>query len=154
MKKLLFFLIFFSFGCDVAIDTTKQSGDNSFTQSQDTTSTTTNNISGVNEVSSCAQIRTSDGSEGFLWKPISDSDSKLVVLLPSFIDDTQLDSVCVFVLATSEKHCGIYSGRTNGDRPTYRFPLSGINYKSPLIVKELSGVVCEIEILSPGERQD
>ncbi len=63
-----------------------------------------------------------------LWKPISEGDRRLVVLLPAnygtpelFIQDKDgniLDK-------------GRYTGRTNGNRPTYRFSKSGGQYPNP-----------------------
>ena len=63
-----------------------------------------------------------------LWKPVSEGDHKLVVLLPAnygtpelFIQDKDgniLDK-------------GRYFGRTNGNRPTYRFSKSGGQYPNP-----------------------
>ncbi|MDM8541033.1 hypothetical protein QUF90_08085 [Desulfococcaceae bacterium HSG9] len=62
-----------------------------------------------------------------LWKPVSEGDHNLVVLLP-----INYGSPEVFVLDDSGNYVeqGHYVGRTNGDRATYRFSRPGHGYSS------------------------
>lgn len=66
-----------------------------------------------------------------LWKPISESDHKLVVLLP-----TNYGNPDVFVIDDKgNMERGRYVGRTNGNRATYRFSRPGSNYSNPSYLK-------------------
>lgn len=69
---------------------------------------------------------------GFLWKPASDSDGNLVILLPNSFPSTEMVTVTEPSLGTIT---GRFTGRTNGDRPTYRFPKSGASFESDSVVK-------------------
>lgn len=60
-------------------------------------------------------------SSGFLWKPVSDNDRKLVVLLPSSFAN-KVNSVTV----NGER--GRFSSIANGGRPHYRFSKPGSGY--------------------------
>lgn len=60
---------------------------------------------------------------GFLWKPVSDSNGKLVVLLPSRYNG-KVSSVTV----NGEK--GSFSGIANGNRTHWRFSKPGAGYGS------------------------
>ena len=78
-------------------------------------------------------------SDGFLWKPESDPNSSrpgvLVILLPSkFV--VPFDSLCV-ERKNGETECGDYSGKSNGERQTWRFTKPGCRYKSNQLVEAL-----------------
>ncbi|MFC1625297.1 hypothetical protein ACFL1O_00205 [Patescibacteria group bacterium] len=60
------------------------------------------------------------GSGQFLWKPISESDGKLAILLPY-----ECLSSCT---VTADGVAGNYTKRTNGNRPTYRFSKPGCEF--------------------------
>lgn len=60
---------------------------------------------------------------GFVFKPVSEGDHKLVVLLPASFDE--------HTAVTIEGEPGRSVGRTNGNRPTYRFSRPGGHYPSP-----------------------
>ena len=64
---------------------------------------------------------------GFLWKPVSESNSKLVVLLPTQYTG---DVSGVFVANSSGDILdqGAFGGVHNGDREHYRFPKPGASY--------------------------
>jgi len=59
------------------------------------------------------------GSGGFVWKPISEGDGNLVILLPSYSSATSLS-------VNGEQ--ARYVGRTNGDRSTHRLGSPGCAY--------------------------
>ena len=62
---------------------------------------------------------------GIVWKPVSEGDGNLVVLIPR-----NNSNVGVAVLSPDEEVIeeGRYVGRTNGDRPTYRFSRPGRDF--------------------------
>src|SRR5690606_28230634 len=69
---------------------------------------------------------------GMIWKPVSEGDGRLVVLLPS----SYAESTGV---AVADRNGNIiervpFGPRTNGNRPTYRFSRSGGGYPSPAIL--------------------
>ena len=65
----------------------------------------------------------SSGGGGFLWKPVSDSNGNLVVLLPS-----QYNGKVSSVSVNGEK--GSFSGIANGNRSHWRFSKPGAAYGS------------------------
>lgn len=69
---------------------------------------------------------------GIVWKPVSEGDGKLVVLIPS-----SYSKVAVAVVSTDGDtvDTGRYVGRTNGSRPTYRFSKPGSGYPSPCVLQ-------------------
>jgi len=90
---------------------------------------------------------------GFLWKPVSSSDGKLVVLLPaSFTGHTVTNSSTIF----SDSACkimhplgdGRYAGVHNDHREHFRFTVPGERFKSAVwfsvILKDGRRVVYEI----------
>ena len=83
-------------------------------------------------------------NRGFLWKPISDSDGQLVILLPSLYTK----NVAQVSLYSSEENkfieSGRYSGIGNGDREHYRFKSAGSHYPAEVIV--------EISLKSGGKK--
>jgi hypothetical protein len=75
---------------------------------------------------------------GFLWKPISESDGKLVILLPpSYVGRVEMVSVVRDGVIVD---VGRFAGVHNGGRPHYRFGSRGANYGNNLFtVADLSG---------------
>ncbi|MCB0367819.1 MAG: hypothetical protein KDD68_20615, partial [Bdellovibrionales bacterium] len=65
-----------------------------------------------------------EGAGGFLWKPISEGDRKLAVLFPSSSRTTR----ATLTHSSGLNESGRYVGRTNGDRPTFRFSRPGGQY--------------------------
>ncbi|HMO79081.1 MAG TPA: hypothetical protein PKA96_02780, partial [Candidatus Paceibacterota bacterium] len=78
------------------------------------------------------------GSSTFLWKPESENDGKLVVLLPSSLRG-DINKVCIKNINLEVIECGRFTGDTaNGRRPHYRFSKPGAGYGGPiLLVAEL-----------------
>jgi len=66
-----------------------------------------------------------EGPNGFVWKPVSEGDGKLVVLLPSSSNQTTL----TVTRADGTTETGTYAGKTNGGRPTFRFSSPGSAYQ-------------------------
>lgn len=88
----------------------------------------------------CASILNAEAedqspSESFLWKPISESDSKAVTLLPTSLRGLVVRTD-VFEKETGAKlDSGRFSGdEHNGMRPHYRFPKPGASYGGPIQV--------------------
>jgi hypothetical protein len=72
------------------------------------------------------------GSGGFLWKPVSESNGKLVVLLPGSLRGKV--SGCS-ISGSFGSETGSFAGDThNGNRPHYRFSKSGGSYGSNIRV--------------------
>jgi len=69
---------------------------------------------------------------GILWKPVSESDGKLAVLIPS-----SMGAQKVSVLDSSGNliENGRYVGRTNPNRPTYRFGRPGGSFPVPCLLR-------------------
>lgn len=90
-------------------------------QNQANTDTTGNDIA-------CQDIR----GRGILWKPVSEGDGNLVVLLFSSFGDP-----AVFVIDTKGNAIerGRHVGRTNGNRATYRFRRPGHHFGSPAVLQ-------------------
>lgn len=65
----------------------------------------------------------------FLWKPISESDGNLVVLLPSELNNN-IQQVYLVDSSGNVLEKGKFTGFKNGDRGHYRFSKSGGNYPS------------------------
>lgn len=69
---------------------------------------------------------------GFVWKPVSEGDGNLVVLLPSAYAG-KVAAVDI-VKGGSVVERGRFTGNTNGNRPTFRYRLPGAGYGSGLTV--------------------
>lgn len=89
--------------------------------------------------SSASAPSSSGGSGGFLWKPVSEGDGKLVVLLPSSLRGRV--SGAEIQKGGSLVERGKFAGDThNGNRPHYRFSKPGAGYGSGLtLVAFLNG---------------
>jgi hypothetical protein len=68
---------------------------------------------------------------GFLWKPVSDVTGNLVVLFPSSSNPTRVN-------VNGENGQGV--GRTNGNRPTFRFSKPGCAYGNNIVIDTNEGV--------------
>lgn len=72
-----------------------------------------------------------DGSGGFVWKPVSESDGKLVIVLPKelkgSIDRVEIHSSLPPSEAT-KLDGGRFTGNNNGERPHFRFSKPGAEY--------------------------
>jgi len=69
---------------------------------------------------------------GFVWKPVSESDGNLVVLLPPAYAGKV--SACDVVRGGTVVERGRFVGNTNGNRPTYRYRQPGAGYGSNVTV--------------------
>jgi hypothetical protein len=76
----------------------------------------------------------SGGSSGFLFKPIADTNGKLVVLMPSKLAG-MINSVKLYDPAGNLLENGNHTGNGNGGRDHYRFTRSGGNYPDGLFVE-------------------
>ena len=93
------------------------------------------------------QIQTTqDGAEGFLWKPRSESNGRLVVLLPNSLRG-EVTSASIHTTDSFSESTKIEEGRFagddhNGERPHYRFNQSGPGYGNDIwvIARTSSGV--------------
>ncbi len=70
---------------------------------------------------------------GFLWKPISEGDGKLVILLPSSYSGLTTTTLTVYTSDGTAK-TGNYKGTSNGSRETYRFNNPGADYGTNIYV--------------------
>ncbi|MEZ4754766.1 MAG: hypothetical protein R3A13_10745 [Bdellovibrionota bacterium] len=98
---------------------------------------------------------TFDGAEGFLWKPESESNGNLVVLLPTEFNDM----VSSVVLTHEDKILeeGSFAGNEhNGARGHYRFNKAGGEYPDGLKVEVRfdDGTIVKYDIPDPSERYD
>jgi hypothetical protein len=100
-----------------------------------------------------------DGSGGFLWKPESERDGNLAVLLP----DTLAELVERLEIHTknppdesSKIGEGAFSGNTNGNRPTFRFDKPGAEFGDDLwvVAFKKDGETASWKIGNGGERND
>jgi hypothetical protein len=75
--------------------------------------------------------------EGFLWKPLSEKDHKLLVLLPSYMKTEIVERVVVAAdpagVNEIEPGQGRFTGKF-GSRPKWRFPKPGSYYGGPCYV--------------------
>lgn len=71
-------------------------------------------------------------TKAILWKPVSDSDKKLAVLLPAAMKNPAV-SICDISGKEIEKGKFVYY--SNPDRATYRFTKTGSGYPSPCLLK-------------------
>jgi hypothetical protein len=74
------------------------------------------------------------GSGQFLWKPTSDKDGKLAVLMPPKLTGKIKNVVILSPDKTKVLAKGTYSGVGNGDREHFRFSKAGEQYPDKSIV--------------------
>tara|TARA_Y100000310_G_scaffold238995_1_gene242535 strand:- start:80 stop:556 length:477 start_codon:yes stop_codon:yes gene_type:complete len=72
------------------------------------------------------------GPTGIIWKPVSEGDHKLAIVLPQHYSAPTLT---VRGMSGAVIDTGNYIGRTNGNRPTYRFGRAGGGYPNPCILR-------------------
>lgn len=96
-----------------------------------------------------------DGANGFLFKPISDSDGKLVILLPEILTG-DVNRVVLKNRRGREIEEGAYRGIGNGEREHFRFRQRGEDYPRNLTVEvELkNGNTKTYRIKDPSQRYD
>lgn len=70
---------------------------------------------------------------GVLWKPVAEGDGKLVVLTPSSFK--QLPVSIIDYKTSRILAGGRFIGRTNGNRPTYRFVVAGRAFPTRVVLK-------------------
>ena len=97
----------------------------------------------------------SEGSGGFLFKPVSDSDGKLAVLLPSIYSGMAASMRLVTPDGTVIES-GRYAGNGNGNREHFRFSKPGSDYPDGVVVEATltSGETISYTISNPGERTE
>lgn len=147
MKKILLIIFLFLVAC----------GDGNFNISDENQNSSVNtNISNI----TFSDYESRQGEDvcfsgllgdGFLWKPESESDGNLVVLFPREFQDPFLAVIAETIEGESE--LGRLVGFTNGERQTWRFSQSGINYTGELIVNT-NAESCNIAIENSGERNE
>jgi hypothetical protein len=94
-------------------------------------------------------------SETFLWKPKSESDGKLVILLPTSISARSITISGPNVNETVNKG-GRNGKRANGQREHFRFGRGGADMKGPVqvTVQLESGQTKTMNIANPAERNE
>lgn len=83
---------------------------------------------------------------GMVWKPTSEGDGKLVVLLQPGVPNV---GASVADATGNIVASGRYSGHTNGNRATYRFAAPGRSYPAPAILITGGAKIC---IPNPASR--
>lgn len=90
-------------------------------------------------------------SSGFIYKPVSDSDGKIVVLFPSEFT-VKFESVSA-VSTGAEEIPGVFTGFSNPDKQTWRFPLSAVDFSGILLI--INGAEkCTLEVPDPAVRYE
>ena len=114
-------------------ETAASTTDNS-TSTATTTPAASTSDSSASSSSSSSTASTGGGTGGFLWKPVSESDGNLVVLLPGSLRGNV--SGCAIFRGSSRVESGRFAGDThNGRRPHYRFSMPGAGYGRGLTVR-------------------
>jgi hypothetical protein len=96
-----------------------------------------------------------DGGGGFLWKPVSDSNGKLVVLAPAGLTG-KIRDCRVLRSSGAVIEAGRYVGVHNGGREHFRFNRPGRDYPAGCIaeLRLKNGNRRHYVIPSPGQRYD
>jgi hypothetical protein len=102
------------------------------------------------------EIKLPDAPEGFLWKPKSESDGKLVMLLPKGMNAKSIDIMSPDgkTKLSSVSRGGNQGKVANGGREHYRFGKSGAGYppNSRVRINTTDGKSREIKIPKPSIR--
>lgn len=106
-------------------------------------------IPGVNPL--CTEVMGVDGAEGFLFKPVSESDGNLVVLFPKEFTKPFLKVEITTLLGVVEE--GVFSSVGNGDRMHYRFSMPGSFYQGRIVAFD-DNQECVWEVTDTSVRQD
>lgn len=95
----------------------------------------------------------SGAGAGFLWKPISDSDGKLAILMPPSLAG-QIQSLSLKTASGDLIEEGKFGGNGNGGRDHYRFSKAGGSYPSGVVVEAMlkSGQLVKYTIDNPSDR--
>lgn len=80
------------------------------------------------------------GGKGILWKPVSEGNRMLVVLLATYYGNPP---VKVLDSSLNAVENGNYVGRTNGNRATYRFRRPGSRFPAPSYL-EVGGTIYKV----------
>jgi len=135
-----------------------KNGDEFKSRSLDLSSTGSASASGHS--SSSIQSSSSGTKSGFLWKPVSESDNKLVVLLPQalrgLIDKVEIHSSLPPSEGTRIAE-GRFAGDTmNGNRPHFRFDKPGSSYGQDVhvVAYKDDGTVLHWDINDGGRRHE
>ena len=89
---------------------------------------------------------TTAGSQDFLWKPVSDSNGKLVVIFPAAFNG-RITNVAV----NGER--GAFSSIANGNRTHWRFGKPGSAYSAPAkVTATVDGQPFSVTVATPGKR--
>jgi hypothetical protein len=113
LRPILFALLFLSFSSGCNLDTGTEVAEAPKKPATPTPPTTPKEDDEENDTP----------SETFLWKPVSDSSGKLVVLLPA-----SLVNVSSITVSGTRSESSSRSAIGNGKRPHYRFSLPGAAY--------------------------
>jgi len=109
--------------------------------------------------SSLSGSQSLDGGGGFLWKPISESDGKLAILLPQLmagmVEKLEIHS-SLPPDENSKVATGDYKTDSNGGRPTFRFDKPGDDYGNDLhvVAYNKDGTTATWSISDGGARND
>lgn len=175
MKKTIISILIFASGCGFSYDSGSDSRVDSqeINDSQVNQPTTTVFSGGDSEVDTsldvsngeglavaensedCAEL-VKDGPGGFTYKPVSDEDKNLVILLPPKVS---FDYICgVFILENSqmencEKRFSISEEEDGSTREVFRFDQPGGSYISEFKAKK-GEKTCVFQIPNTSERYD
>lgn len=89
---------------------------------------------------------------GFLLKPISDSDGNVVILL-GYEFTTPFESVSLERLDGTFEECRFTTNEDNGNRQHWRCSMPGSAYTGLIIAKE-PGNICTWDVPNPSERTE
>lgn len=101
-----------------------------------------------------------DGDEGFLWKPVSESDGNLVVLLPTelrkMVSKVEIHSALPPSDLTKLDEGRFTGDEHNGMRPHYRFPKEGSEYGDNVhvVVYKNDGETVTYQVQDGSSRND
>ena len=95
-----------------------------------------------------------DAPNGFLWKPVSDSDGKLAILLPPTLTSKTIGCRILAPDGSQVLATGRDGGVGNGDRQHYRFNAAGSSFPAGSIVEIMlrDGTTIRIKIEDTGAR--
>lgn len=96
-----------------------------------------------------------DGPQGFLFKPVSDNDGKLVVLLPKGLTG-EVEELVLRGPDGRVLERGRFTSVANGDREHFRFSRTGADYPPGVTVEAVmkDGSVKDWKIADPSQRND
>lgn len=104
------------------------------------TSSQATRIQAQSQTAEAAQCNPFPSGRGMVYKPVSEGDGRLVVLLPS---SNAISAGAAMADRTGKiVERGRSVGRTNGNRPTFRFSRPGRGYPSPGILVVGSSRYC------------